>query len=597
MTGPYGRTARRYHAAGWSPLPLPARKKKEPPTGWTGRDAPMASAADVEAWCEDRAGGNVALRLPPTVVGIDVDAHKGAAAAEAWDEFVRRFGPLPDTAPWCSSRDDGVSGIRLLAVPEGYQAVTVLGGAGEVIQHHHRYVIAPPSVHPDTGRAYRWVNAPRGQIPDARKLPPLPPAWLEGLGARSSAEPGGHGQTGWTDPDIDTLAEHGIPAGQPRHDDTLRDVVWKMRADGVSRAAVCAVWLTITGKTALKDPGWPWTGKDFDRHWLGACQKISPGDEPEPDQLAVLRSKLLDSPGLDTIPAPEPIISGLLYAGTLAWFTGKRSSGKSFVVLDWAGHIARGLDWHGRPVKQGPVLFIAAEGAAGLRQRVRAWEDRHGRMDGVVFLPRAIRLPVAADRVAELAAELGAILVVIDTQARCTIGWDENSSKDMGHLVESLDTIRELSGACVLTIHHEAVASTARPRGHSSVDGAADSVLRIEKDGDLLTLTNPKQKNVPEDRPVQLALLPHLDSAVVSLTAGLTHQIRTDSETAVLAIVRDLVRLNGETSWTAVQQHCDLSKATITRALKTLLDNGSVVKDGRKYRLPLGGEQQLDLSI
>jgi Bifunctional DNA primase/polymerase, N-terminal len=122
----------------------------------------MASAADVEAWCEDHPGGNIALRLPKTVVGVDADSYKAPAEAAAWADLLQRFGPLPGNAPWCSSRDDDVSGVRLLAVPEDYRAVTDLGLAGEVIQHHHRYVVVPPSIHPDTGRPYRWVNAPDG---------------------------------------------------------------------------------------------------------------------------------------------------------------------------------------------------------------------------------------------------------------------------------------------------------------------------------------------------------------------------------------------------------------------------------------------------
>src|SRR5258708_33273112 len=52
MTGPYGQFSPRYLQAGFSPLPLPAGKKKTPPAGFTGRNArgqlaPMADAAQV----------------------------------------------------------------------------------------------------------------------------------------------------------------------------------------------------------------------------------------------------------------------------------------------------------------------------------------------------------------------------------------------------------------------------------------------------------------------------------------------------------------------------------------------------------------------
>ena len=199
MTGPYGDTARDYLAAGWgSPLPLPLRRKRSPPDGWTGRTAPDASGADVEVWCEDHAHGNIAMRLHRGIIGMDVDAHKGDLAAAAWEKLISDHGPLPAHAPWCTSRDDGISGIRLFRVPEDYVAVGVMGAAGEVIQHHHRYVVVPPSVSPappsGTGRPYKWLNLANGHIPLREELPVLPTAWQDAL--RAGTRDTGHAEIG-----------------------------------------------------------------------------------------------------------------------------------------------------------------------------------------------------------------------------------------------------------------------------------------------------------------------------------------------------------------------------------------------------------------
>ena len=106
---------------GYSPLPLPRQKKFPPPTGFTGsknkEPNPMATEDEIATWVENNGRGNVALRLPPGVVGIDVDAHKGQAELDGWNILVDKLGPLPE-APWCSSRDDDVSGIRLFRVPD-----------------------------------------------------------------------------------------------------------------------------------------------------------------------------------------------------------------------------------------------------------------------------------------------------------------------------------------------------------------------------------------------------------------------------------------------------------------------------------------------
>ena len=105
----------------------------------------------------------------------------------AWDALLGQFDPLPPS-PRATSRDDGISGIRLYRVPSGWKGAGILPAApvceghplpdgrearpgnlvspGEVIQHHHRYMVAPPSVHP-SGRPYRWLggNLPRRQRP------------------------------------------------------------------------------------------------------------------------------------------------------------------------------------------------------------------------------------------------------------------------------------------------------------------------------------------------------------------------------------------------------------------------------------------------
>jgi AAA domain/Bifunctional DNA primase/polymerase, N-terminal len=207
MTGrPYASAAGAYLKAGWTGvLPLPPRSKSSPPEGYTGRNGREASADDVRRWRREHAAGNICLRLPRGVIGIDVDAYKDADHVAAWKELTERLGALPD-APWCSSRDDRISGIRLFRIPEDWEATGKLPEAsngvspGEVIQWHHRYLVVPPSIHPGTGRAYRWWG---GAIPSVSSLPALPQPWLDALSAAAAAaqppvrpvavpQPGGH---------------------------------------------------------------------------------------------------------------------------------------------------------------------------------------------------------------------------------------------------------------------------------------------------------------------------------------------------------------------------------------------------------------------
>lgn len=181
---PYRDAWEAYRSVGWvGILPLPPRKKTPPPEGWTGRNGKWPSYPDLHAWAEAREGrGNIGLRLPHDVVGVDVDNYGTKHGADAVEAAEKRWGPLPQT--WrTTSRDDGISGIRLYTVPEGLAWPGELGPDTEIIQHGHRYAVVWPSLHPE-GRTYRWIN-PEGAtstvIPRLEDLAELPDAWVVGL--------------------------------------------------------------------------------------------------------------------------------------------------------------------------------------------------------------------------------------------------------------------------------------------------------------------------------------------------------------------------------------------------------------------------------
>ncbi|MCU1590250.1 MAG: hypothetical protein JWP11_1506 [Frankiales bacterium] len=188
---PYREAAALYLPTGLGgPLPLPAQRKKAPPAGWTGKDAPYPSGADVWAWSEERPDGNVGLRLADNVLGIDVDCYAGKPGGQTLARLEAQLGKLPPT--WTStSRTDG-SGIRLFRVPTGRSWPGVLEATHadghttqgiETVHKSHRYAVCWPSLHPE-GRQYVWLD-PKGNVadgpPKADELPALPASWLEHL--------------------------------------------------------------------------------------------------------------------------------------------------------------------------------------------------------------------------------------------------------------------------------------------------------------------------------------------------------------------------------------------------------------------------------
>jgi DNA polymerase III delta prime subunit len=179
--GPYAAGADAYWRAGWkSPVPLPYKAKKNPPTGYTGAGGIDPSYPDIDTWVNGpEGGGNIALRMPRNVIGIDVDAYGDKLGRQTLAEAEAAHGELPAT--WrTTSRDDGISGIRFYRVPEGLAWPGEIGHSTEIIQHRHRYALVWPSVHPE-GRTYRWIG-PEGvtaaTVPDVDDLPLLPDAWV-----------------------------------------------------------------------------------------------------------------------------------------------------------------------------------------------------------------------------------------------------------------------------------------------------------------------------------------------------------------------------------------------------------------------------------
>lgn len=211
---------------------------------------------------------------------------------------------------------------------------------------------------------------------------------------------------------------------------------------------------------------------------------------------AELEALMLDSRALAHLPRLKPLVDGWLMRNTLARVNGPSGHGKSFVMIDLAGSVATGVDWHGHAVSQGDVWYMVAEGAEGVEPRVRAWEKLHGRdMTGVRFLPLPVQIGGPQwDALEFLAARDRPAMIIGDTQARLTVGIDENSATEMGVMVDALDRLRVASGACVLLVHHKGVAGD-HGRGSSAVRGALQTELSVTKNGSVVTIHVDKQKD------------------------------------------------------------------------------------------------------
>ena len=191
------------------------------------------------------------------------------------------------------------------------------------------------------------------------------------------------------------------------------------------------------------------------------------------------------------------LIKGLIPAESMIVVWGPPKCGKSFWTFDAAMHIASAQpDYRGLKVKPGAVIYIAAEGGNGFLGRVQAWRERYLAEDasGIPFFLLPMRLDLdkehgqlIADITAQLPFDAGACLVVVDTLNR-TFAGSESSDEDMTKYVKAADAIKSHFRCSVAIVHH-CGHETTRPRGHTSLTGAADCQIKILKDKDNGTVT------------------------------------------------------------------------------------------------------------
>jgi putative DNA primase/helicase len=198
------------------------------------------------------------------------------------------------------------------------------------------------------------------------------------------------------------------------------------------------------------------------------------------------RYKLLSASDLAALPPLAWRIRGVLPASGLAALYGPSASGKSFLALDMAAAIAEGARWFDCRTEAAPVVYAALEGEAGFRLRVAAWEAHKGRKlpPGLHMVLQPFKLTEPQD-VADLAAVVppGAVLF-LDTLNRAAPTSDENSSKDMGEILEAAKELQRLTGGLVVPVHHTGKDATRGLRGHSSFFAAADAAVEVCREGD-----------------------------------------------------------------------------------------------------------------
>lgn len=214
--------------------------------------------------------------------------------------------------------------------------------------------------------------------------------------------------------------------------------------------------------------------------------------------------KLYTLEELEHLPPPEWLIKGMITEGGLSLFWSGSDSYKTFVAIDIAMCIATGSPWHGREVRAGHVVYVAAEDEGGVKLRMIGWRDTRGKA-----LPRA-NLTIMRDGISLATADGDKLvnsilahpekpkLIIIDTLQRTFGVGNENQTQDMNAYVLAADRLRRATGANVMIIHHSG-RNVEQERGNLALRGACDTIITVKRTNDKIKLINKppkgKQKN------------------------------------------------------------------------------------------------------
>jgi hypothetical protein len=298
------------------------------------------------------------------------------------------------------------------------------------------------------------------------------------------------------------------------------------------------------------------------------------------------------------MPPPGYLIDGFIREGGLNLLVGPSGIGKTLAALDMGLSIVTGIDWHGHRVEPGQVLYVAAEGVAGMHGRAGAWcrARQQPQPDGIGFVNVPLNLSNSrdVDLIIQAAVERDVDLIVIDPLARFMEGADENSSTDMGAALTAFGRIQHSAGATMLVIHHTGKDPSKGERGHSSLRAGADQVLMMKSVGALIEVKVDKARDAAGGDTVRFSLESVAKSAVLR-TAGPSHE-HTHMKPDELRALGALAATNGGATSTEWEVVSGLEHSPFQRAREGLSDRGLVSGGGGKgkaYQVTSEGREAL----
>ena len=501
---------KRYFEIGLTPYPA-AKNRKYPPDSikWKKEIPPEKVTPEIcEEWGKKFSGCGVWVIIGNRLAVIDPD---GPGA----EEFVQSL-----NLPPCPTSISGKKSVhRWLRVSSPLKPLKVTNGGDETfleLRTGNLGMLAPPSIHPETGKAYQWLE---GHSPWEINFPELPPDAYRKI--QALVKP---------DPKMEPAAENGKDSlDVPKYLDHF-GVKYKVKPESQRTIYALERCLFADAHSTPDSPGDSSIIQGMDgklgfqcfhnhcsfRTWKDARAAISgnspivefcrgykaPGERKDTQEKNIisLKQAILEADQIRGMDFPEKrkILSPWLSEQTLVLVPGWRGVGKTWFALGVVDAITRGVSFGPWPViTPVPCLYIDGEmSIQDIKERVDfigtatnelrkepllIYSDFYGNSLG---LPKANLLNHKwRSAIKEVSLDWSLKVIVLDNISSLCPGIEENSKLDWDPINQWLLDLR-FNGISVILLHH--VNKEGGQRGTSAREDNLDISIHLIQPADYV---------------------------------------------------------------------------------------------------------------
>ena len=209
---------------------------------------------------------------------------------------------------------------------------------------------------------------------------------------------------------------------------------------------------------------------------------------------------------IDVVESTHWLIDDIIPLNSMSILYGQPGCGKTFMALDMCLHMAHSSSWKGQSINnKGIIIYCIGEGINGICNRIKTWHSYYEKKCVAPFILIPIETISFSDRdnIDKMIKTLDNIrekyqlpisMIVIDTLSKASVGYDENSSKDMGEFLYQFDIIKKYFETSIMFIHHSGK-NYKGMRGSSYLMGTVDTIIGITNSNNNLRCNIEKQKD------------------------------------------------------------------------------------------------------